>query len=791
MEPSERLGGKSQADLIRFVEAPLPAPGFPQPVGPVFTWEQAIRILRKKGRYALLFAGALIATIVALALSMKDFYQPVARLQIDPANGGIKSSQEIEEARITESQDYLETQAQILRSDSLAVSVIRKLHLDTNPAFVGRAASGKNQPSPPSSQPTNNANFLQEQFDLAERTPLQSIALETLHGGLKVNPIRNSHLIEVSFSSHDPQLAQAVTNTLVTQFIDQNFRHRYAATMQASEWLSTQLNDLREKVQEANLSVAKYQKQFGLVETDEHDVPLAQLMNEVNHQLSDAQANRIEAEAYVRMLDQGQSESIPAVRDDLVYQNLMTRYADARAQLAQARTVYGDENSNVKKLENEVSEFSAQVEAERTRMVNRVRTSYAAARSREEMMLAARERLKTQMGDATSHMVAYRVLRNEALAKSELYNTLQARLIEAGIYTGLRSSNISVVDLAALLPRPTGPHRTIIIVAGAMVSCILAVLLAFVLESFDNTVRSPDDLRDWTGLPSLGIVPTMAKAQETDRGLALPALGSAKALKAPFEGASLPRLFLSKSHTAQAEAMRELRTALLFSRPGEQPRVILVSSSAANEGKTTIAANLATVLAERGKTCLVESDFRRPMLASAFSLKPRVGLCQVLSGEVSLDQALINLPESPNLWLLPSGPTTPKAEDLIDSEHMKALVIALRDSFGFVVIDSPPVILFSDARVLSTLTDRVVLVGRYGLTTRRAITRCAQILDEVGAPAMGVVLNDIDLASPDYHYYNYGFSRSMTGKLEYYAREEAEASAASQPEPPKKRGAHA
>jgi polysaccharide biosynthesis transport protein len=796
MESSERFVGRSQGELARYIEPSLLVPGSSQPLGPAFTWEQAMRVLRKNGRYSLLFAGILIATISTLVFLMKDVYQPVARLQIDPANGGIKTSQEIEEARITENQDYLETQAQILRSDGLAVSVIRDLHLDTNPAFVSKADLVKfgqsNVPASQSSpQPPSSIPFLQEQYDLAERTPLQSIALETFHNGLRVSPVRNSRLIEVSFSSHDPKLSQVVTNALVTQFIDQSYKHRYATTMQASEWLSTQLNDLRQKVQEANLSVANYQKQYGLVETDERDVPLAQLMSEVNHQLSDAQANRIEAEAYVRMIDLGQSESIPAVRDDQVYQNLMARYADARAQLAQARTIYGDENSNVKKLENEVNEFGSQVEDERARMVNRVRTSYAAALSREQMMLGAREKLKAQMGDATSHMVAYRVLRTEALAKSELYNTLQARLKEAGIYAGLRSSNISVVDLAASLPKPTGPHRTIMIAAGATLSCMLGILLAFALESFSNTVRTPDDVRDWTGLPSLGIIPTMDQSPETHRRISLPATGLAGAFESARHGNEIPAIRFTRSHTAQAEALRELRTALLFSKPGAPPGVILVSSSAPGEGKTTVAANLATVLSERGKTCLVESDFRRPVLAKAFGLTPKIGLCQILTGEASLDRAMISLPQTPNLCLLPSGPATARSEDLIDSAPMKALLIALRDSFDFVVIDSPPVIVFSDARVLATLADRVILVGRYGLTTRRAITRSAQILDEVGAPTMGVVLNDIDLRSPDYHYYNYGFSRSMTGKLEYYAQAESEAAVAASPEAPKQKGAHA
>ncbi len=251
-------------------------------------------------------------------------------------------------------------------------------------------------------------------------------------------------------------MAQTVTNTLIAQFIDQNYRNRYTTTMEASEWLSRQLNDLRDKVQQSNQAVAAYQQKFGFVEADDRDVPMAQLMDDVNKQFSDASANRIEAEAYVRMIDLGESNSIPAVKDDQLYQNLMTRFADARAQLAEARTTYGDDNSNVKKLENESTELAAQVESERTRMVNQVRTTYAAALEREQLLQKSREKLRAQMGDASSHMVGYKILKNEALATGELYNTLQARLKEAGIYAGLKSSNIRVVDLAPRLPASHG-----------------------------------------------------------------------------------------------------------------------------------------------------------------------------------------------------------------------------------------------------------------------------------------------------------------------------------------------
>jgi len=726
---------------------------------------------------------------------MKDVFQPVARLEIVPLNNGIKRLQESEDSQITD-QDYLETQSQILRSDALATSVIRELHLDKNPEFAGKETQTRfAQPNDSTEQRASSrgkdTSFLREQFELVDRTPAESMALEAFRQHLTVNRLRNSRLVEVSFRSRDARVAQSVTNTLITEFMDQNYRHRYASTMRASEWLSSQLSDLRQKVQEANQAVSDYQKRYGLVEADERDVPLAQLMSDVNHQLSEAQANRIEAEAYVRMIDLGQSEAIPAVRDDQVYQNLMTRFADVRAQLAQARTIYGDENSNVKKLENQSNELGEQVEAERKRMVGQVRTAFAAARDRENMMLDAREKLKAQMGDASSHMVAYRVLRNDAIAKAELYNTLQARLREAGIFAGLRSSNISVVDLAPQLLKPTGPHRNLLMAAGAMLSVLFGVVLAFVKESFNNTVRTPDDVKDWTGLPSLGMLPTINGAEPTQsRPLVAGKLGVLEDSSQGVE--TFPRLFAGESRTAEAEAMRDLRAGLLFCKPSASRKIVLVSSATANEGKTTVAINLAATLALRGKTCLVESDLRRPMFAEALGLGAKSGLSQVLGGTASLDTVLETIRGEQNLSVLPCGPGARNPEDLIESEQMKALLIVLRGKFEYVVIDSPPVIPYSDARVLSTFADAVVLVGRYGFTTRRAITRCAQILAEVGAPVMGFVLNDIDLESADYHYYNYGFSRRLR-KIRPYTKNEREPLAAvPEPEPPvKKKSAHA
>jgi polysaccharide biosynthesis transport protein len=764
----------------------------------LFTWEQAVRVIRKNRAFALIFALLVTAAVAAAAFWMKDVYQPMARIEVDPPSSGPKTL-EIEWNATSENDvDYLETHAQMLQAESLATCVIRILHLERNPEFVGKKAVaqyGQDAREPAGSTVGADHPYLQELFQYADRTPLESIALAAFEKKLSVNTVHASRIIEVSFASHDPQTAKDVVNTLVTQYMDQNYKRRYASTMQASDWLAGQLEGLRRRVEESGRAVTDFQKQYGIVDSEEKDLPLSQLMGEVSRQLSDAQATRIEQEAFVRMIDMGQADSVPALRDDLVYSNVMTKFAEARATLAQARSVYGEENANVKKLREEANELAAQVEAERRRVTDRIRTAFVAARVREEMMLKARDRLRVQLGDTTSHMVQFRMLRNDAQAATNLYDMLKGRLFEAGVYAGLGYTNIHIVDLAPKLPKPTGPHRQLIIAIGGILSGVFALVLAFIRESLNNTVRTPDDVRDWIGLPSLAMVPLIARNGKGGDAAALKnGNGDLSLTASPHpSGLNGQKIWLAEDHTAEGEAMRDLRAALMLTAPGTSRQVVLVASSSASEGKTTVAINLATAFAKRGKTCLLDADLRRPMIANALGLKSDSGLSQVLNGSGSFESAVITAADLPNLALLPAGPLPPNPADLVASEQMRRLVGTLREKYEYVVIDSPPAIRFSDARVLSSLADIVIVVGRYGLTTRRAITRCAQIFEEVRAPLAGVVVNGIDPASPDLHYYNYGFSKEMSsGMKEYYeSRAAAARPANSQKEDVKKKGAHA
>jgi len=736
-----------------------------------YHWEQVLRVLGKNRLFVVLLAVLITMLVVGYAYHMKDLYAPVARIQIDPPGSAALSPREADSS-FENNQEYLETQSQILQSDELATHVIRALHLDLSKELVGeknitRYGTG-------SAEITNETKHradedtLDEQFRAADRTPLETIALRQFRNRLSVNIVRGSRLVEVSFASNDPRVAQQVTNNIVSQFIDQHFKTRYTTTMQASDWLLGQLGDLRRHVEESNQAVVAYQKRYGLVEEDEKDGPTSQLVSGVSRQLAEAQADRIQAEAYVRMIEGGQADSLPQLQLSTVYQNITSQYAEASAKLAEARAIYGEQNNNYKKLLNEVNELAAQREAEKLRISDQVRTSFSAAKEREQLMNASVAHLKVQMGDVNERMVRYRVLKDDARANADLYNSLLARLKEAGLYAGLKSSNIRVVDPASVLDKPTAPHRLLMVAMGSVLGMIFSVVLAFVREGMDNTIRTPDDVVEWTGLPSIAMVPLFGIHVAHSNGTrALPSQEQLFGMQPGKNGFpnSEPKLLPVQGYAIEAEAFREMRASLLYASGEKTPRTILVTSPAAEEGKSTVAMNLATALSLKGKTCLVDADMRKPMISRIFDAPPTTSWIYALAGTRTLEQVLLTPPGRANLSVLASSMRPSNPSELIGSPKMAELLGELKSRFDYVVIDSPPSIPFSDARELSRLVDGVLLVGRCGLTTRRAIVRCIEGLQEIGANILGVVVNGMDFSSPDYRYYNFGHSSS---KLQGY-----------------------
>jgi capsular exopolysaccharide synthesis family protein len=693
--------------------------------------------MRKHWRFSALFAAVVTATVMVVTYSMRPIYEPVARIEVDPPGEQFS----LEGGASGSDSEYLETQAQNLKSDKLAMDVIRRLHLDQSSAMGADSGS--------------------KAGDLAvyQLSPAEYSALHSFRANLNVKRDTASRLISVSFSSHDPKMAALVTNTVVDAFIDDTYRDQHDAIMKSSEWLARQLDDIRARMVESSRVLAEFQKSIGVADVDSNKSTFTEQMAELNRQLILAQADRIQLEALLKSVQAGSPDVLPEIRNNPVVQQLSTRLAELRGELSQAKVIYGTNHPTVKKLQSQVDELQSELEAQKTAVLGSIRTSYSAARARENLMDSQIKGASSEL----SQMARYNDLKREAQANSELYNSLYARVKEASIAAASKSSNLRVVDEAHVLDSPTRPNHSQAIFLGILVALIGGVGLAFLREQFDTRIFTPEDVRDWIGTQNIAVIPLFSASN----GKPLQIQPAKRSSELAIASGSTPggwkfppgvSFLLDRPHSPEAEALRALYTSVMLSRPGNGPQVLLVVSSFPGEGKTTVAVNLAMAMAQHGTTCLVDADLRRGRVAAALGVPNSLGLTDVLNGSSELDRVLVHIPNLPNLTVLPAHAGSAKAGQLVCSERMAAVLADLRKEFQFIVVDSAPILPFADGRALSNRADGLIFVGRSGITTREVIQRSLEMLGEVhAAPVLQFVLNAADLDAPQYRYYRYGY----------------------------------
>lgn len=708
-------------------EFQTPVPVYEQAHAPESDWMKAFAVLRKRWRLTACFAVIAVGTVALIVFWTRPEYEPSARLEIDPPGTEAFSMQALGSAP-SETQ-YLETQAQNLQSDDLAIAVIRKLRLDKEPDFAARVPAGVAPADPPMLAPAENA------------------ALRTFRARLKVLHDPNSHIISVSLTAHDPKLAADVTNTLVQTFVDRTLKMRRDAIASSREWLQSQLNDVRAKVEQSNRDLAAFQKQTGVADVDEGRNTFGDLMTELDRQTTQIQSERIQLESYLQKAREGGVDSLPQVRDNPVVQKLTQNLAEVRAQLSQDLVIYGINHPNTKKLQSQALELEKQLAIQRKEALDQLRISYDAARAREKLMAGQKKQASKTIGA----MAEYNILKKQAQALSSLYNSLLGRIEEAGIAAASQSSNIRVVDSARVLDRPTRPHRVHDLGLGLFAGILGGIVLAFLRERLDNPLRTPQDVRIWTGIPSVSIIPEFAGT-----GFRRMISGMIRGVKSGANSAGSPAKFLlERPHSPESEAVRALHANIVLANGG-QPQVVLVTSSLPGEGKTTVAVNLALALSQHRRTCLVDADLRRPCVAATCGVCSDRGLGDVLLGSVPLQDALVSVHNSPNLVVLPGGNPSDERAHLIAGTAMKSIMEFLRARFDFIVLDSSPIIPYAEGRVLSTLTDGIIFVARSGMTPAPAMVRSMELLFEVKSPRIvKVVLNAHDFPRHDLYYSPY------------------------------------
>jgi len=724
----------------------------------VLPWEQMPRephlldyviILRKHQWLILTFLLTVVTVVTIASFKMKPVYQAAARVEVDKESQNslpFQDSNAYDEYVDTE--DYLETQTKILESETLALLTIKSLDLGRYPEFGG----------------TSTALALGPGGAAGKRPAILGAFL----GGLSVKRVPNSRLIEVTFEAEDPQLAAQVVNAHLQNYIEQNFRSKYDATMQASNWLSAELEELRIKVEKSEDARLAYERENQIWQIDEKQDITTQKLGDLSKAVTDAQTDLAQKEALYRMAISGNVDALPAARDSVVIQDLIKRKTDLDSEYADAVNQYGPNYPKVQRLAAQQKEIDDDLAGAQKTVVESIQEEYTTARNHVSLLQEALDKQKSETNDLAEKLVQYHILQHDAEANKQLYDGLLQKLKEASLTAGLRSSNIRVVDPALEPSSPSRPQKARNILLAFLVGLVGGVGLAIFREYLDNTVKSPDDIESLTGLPSLAVVPSLPGLNGHHGRLARLSGDAAAAGANP----RVELLSYVQPKSQISEAFRALRTSLLLSQAEHPPQVILVTSALPREGKTTAAVNLAVTLAQLGdRTLLMDSDLRKPGIRRALNLTvgKETGLSSYLAGVCTLDEVMIPHPTISNLTALTTGPVPPSPADLLSSHRMRDALAELRRRFKFIVIDSPPIMAATDAVILSSLTDGVLLVVRSGETPKEAFTRARDLLSAVKSRLLGVVLNAVDSTAPDYYYsyryypyaYGYGYGEDV------------------------------
>lgn len=718
-------------------------------------WEQAphetnlldyLMVLRKHQWMILTFLLLVVSIVTIAVFRMKPVYVASARVEVDPeSNNPLPFQDGTALGDYIDIDNYIDTQTKIIQSQTLAMVTIRSMDLPRFPEFGGDPKAlvntGPNQKEPP--------------------------ILGDFLSRLSVGRVPNSRLIEVQFSAQDPELAAEVVNAHLQNYKEENFKSRYDATMQASNFLSSELEELRQKMEKSDAAEVAYERNNQIWMVDANQNTTTQKLSQLSNSLTLVQTDLAEKEAAYDLAHTDNGAMVAAQSDPRV-QGLTKDKAGLDEQYAEALAQFGPNWPKVQVLKAQDEAVSMQLSTAKTDALRLIDNQYHQIEAREALLERDLNRQEVLANNMAQKLVEYNMLKHDADSNKELYDGLLEKLKEAGITAGLQSSNIRIVDPALVPSTPSEPRRTRDITLALLVGLVGGVGLAFLREYLDNTIKSPGDVQSLAGLPCLAVVPSFA-GRNGARSLAKISKGSADGTTVDTR---VELVSLQQPKSLVSEAFRALRTSLLLSQAEHPPQVILVTSALPREGKTTSAANLAITLAQLGdRTLLVDSDLRKPGIRRALNLPHGhgrdVGLSSYLAGVAPLRDIIVQHPTVPNLDAIPTGPIPPNPADLLSSHRMAEAIEDLRQQYKFVVIDSPPIMAATDAVIISALADGVILVVWSNETPKQAFSRTRELLAAVKGRLLGVVLNAVDSGAPDYYYsyryypYSYGYGENQ------------------------------
>lgn len=703
-------------------------------------------IVRKRWKIALaIVVTVLLVTLVASFLT-KPLYRSKIVLQIERENPGQLT---VEDLFMIEpsSQEFLQTQYALLKSRSLAEGVIDDLKLLNDPEF----------------NPGGTKGMSPEAVIALKRARANGIV-----ENLEVTPVRGTSLVDIVYVAGSPRLAQTIANGVGDRFIANNVERKYESIRQASTFLKEEIEQLKRDVDVSEKQLQQYSQSKDIVSLEAGENITVQKLGDINQGLVSAQAERYQLEATYRALSNSSFDSLPEVRGSMVLVQMRHELSRLQGEYSKKLSSLKPDHPEMQQLRTSIDratkELNQEIAATGARVRQNARAAYEAALMREQSLRNALEAQKREAMNLNSNAVTYLSLKGDIQNKRALLDQLTKRLNETEVTARLRGSNSSNIHFIERAELPGGRFNNAMtknLQSALPLGIILALAAVFFLEYMDRSIKTTEELERLTGFAPLGIIPSPGSLSQGSYGYGY---GKLKPVPVqPGEDDGIDLLPASNPQSPISEAYRAFRTSLLLS-SAKQPKVISITSSLPREGKTTTAVNLATVLAQLGGPVLIiDADLRKPRLQKVFGLNRDTGLVNFLVNSHPLEECMFKS-RVPNLAVMPSGPVPPNPSELLGSERMKDLIEQVRERFAFVILDTPPLIAVTDALVLSTHSDGVVLTVHGGETPRELVQRAAGKLKQTSLPVLGALLNNLDLV-----HHGYAFTK---GYYEYYRSDE-------------------
>ncbi len=707
-------------------------------------------ILRRRRFVVYLSIGTVVLVALIGSLLAVPQYRATATLQIERQNPDILSFRDL--ARTDHSwaayTDFYQTQYKILASEAVARGAVKHLALAHHPVFE--------QPgqAPPSALARFFGLFSGGSSDATPPDPAL-VAARGVQAGLTVSPVRNSHLVEVSWVSPDAELSASVANAIAEAYIQFSMELQYSASDSAGEFLGDQIGKLKEEIQTIEETLQRYGESKNIVSIDDASNITLRALTDVSQRRTAAQTELARAEAAYRAAVASPPEALPEVQRSSLIEKLRGQYDEYEAKYSETAKQFKDEWPAMQtlsaKMEQARQRLALEVSAIASQVIIAAETEYNRARHEVENLGRLVEDQEAAAQLLRRDSVEFTNLQTEVQKKRQTLDTLLGRQNEMALATRLKdiqatSSNIRIVDRARAPEGPFRPNKKVNLLLGLVLGTLLGVGAAFAIEYLDHTVHSAAEISAIVEIPTLAVVPR--------HGPGAAPLSRARRATAPGEPLDLVAHLDGRARVS--EAYRELRTALLLSNAGRPPRQILVTSALPEEGKSATAVNLAIVLAQLGRrVLLVDTDLRRPRLHKIFGCSRDRGVSTFLSGLATDPLSLAVGTGVDHLELLASGPVPPNPSELLNSKTFVELGMSFLDQhFDHIVYDSPPVLAVSDAVVIGSVVDAVVLVARAERTPRQSLRLAVERLTQAGVRPVGVVLNDVDMATHGRGYWN-------------------------------------